>query len=431
MTWNGLESVTPGDPRREITTGGSDKEYIHVDKYSGSPYMDRIYVTWHDGNVLQFAASSDFGNTFAKQTFSNNAAELGIGSDIATGKNGEIYYVWPAFNSRTIRVRKSTNGGVTFAPSVVAASTQASFTFPIPSMDVRDAFLYVAADTDLTNGAFGGSIYLAWTDSTAPTTNTPSQNHARIQVAYSRDGGANWAVTTPHETADALSVDRWHPWLAVGPDGVVHVVYYDTRRDANRTSVDLFYAFSTDGAATWSAPQRVTSAQSPNIADGFEFGDYNGLDIVLQNLIAIFTDNRDESGGTLQSVDVYSARLTPGGGGPAGAGTVPDGKDVPGTPLLVNRSGADLALSWGASCGPAVDYAVYEGEIGVGGSLTQRLCSTGGATSASLSASPDGRYYLVVPLNAGSEGSYGRDSAGNERTPAAAACAPQQVAGCN
>ena len=41
-TWNGLESVTPGDPRRELTTSGSDKEFLHVDQYASSPHRDNV-----------------------------------------------------------------------------------------------------------------------------------------------------------------------------------------------------------------------------------------------------------------------------------------------------------------------------------------------------------------------------------------------------
>lgn len=427
-TWTGLESDTPNDPRRELTNSGSDKEYLHVDKYPGSPYKDNVYLTWHNGNVMQFAVSTDFGNTFTKQAFSSASAELGIGSDIATGRNGEIYYIWPGINSKTIRLKKSTDGGVTFGSSIVVATTQASFIFPIPAIETREAFVYVSTAVDLSDGPYAGSVYAAWTDSTAPTTSNPSSNHARIQVAHSRDGGATWSVTTPHETADASTVDRFHPWLAVGPDGTVHVVFYDTRRSANRTGVDFFYAYSTDGGVTWSAPTRVTSVLSPNITDSFEFGDYNGADIVLDQLIGIWTDNRDESGGTAQSVDVYAAGIPPGSGGSASAaGYVPDGKFVPGVPLHVDKSGTDIALSWSPACGTVTDYAVYEGQLGVPNSLVSRLCSTGGATSAALTPSAGDRYYLAVPINGTVEGSYGQASDGSQRAPAAAGCFPQSI----
>jgi hypothetical protein len=64
---------------------------------------------------------------------------------------------------------------------------------------------------------------------------------------------------------------------------------------------------STDAGVTWTTPDRLTAEQSPNITTGFEFGDYNGLDVVMNDLIAIYTDNRDEVGGGGNSVDVYAA----------------------------------------------------------------------------------------------------------------------------
>ena len=58
----------------------------------------------------------------------------------------------------------------------------------------------------------------------------------------------------------------------------------------------------------------MTSEISPSINDGFQFGDYNGLDVVMNELIAIFTDNRNESGGTSDSVDIYAAGRVVAGG---------------------------------------------------------------------------------------------------------------------
>ena len=479
QSWTDLESLTPGDPRREVTQTDADKEYIHVDKSASSPYKDNIYITWHRSNIMQFAVSSDFGNTFTTRSFSNASEELGIGGDITTDTQGNVYYFWPGVNSRTIRLRKSTNGGSSFGTSIVVANTQASYDFPIPSMETRRAFVYTSADADI-GGSYDGSVYVAWTDSTAPTGGDPAGNHAVIRVAYSRDGGSTWAVTNPHETTDTDTVDRWHPWLAVGPDGVVHVVFYDTRRDPSRASVDLFYAYSTDGAQTWSTPERVTSVLSPNIVDGFEFGDYNGMDIVMSQLIAVFTDNRSEDGSSGDSVDVYGANIDPAGGavcgngtmdpgescdggdlggqtcidvgctggnlacaadcssldqsgctGCGGAGRIPGAHNVSGAPLQVTKAtGSDLTLSWTAACGNGDDYEVYEGTLGDFGSHQRKLCSTGGQTSTTITPAAGGRYFLVVAASAGEEGSYGQGSDGSERAVASDACLPQQIGTC-
>lgn len=310
LTWTDLANEPGADPRREIGSN-IDKEYLHVDTHAGSACLDDIYLTWHESNTLKFSRSTDMAHTWSSPvSLSSGYSELGIGSDITSDTTGKVYYFWPAKNSKKILVRTSSDCGAGFDPTIEVASTHASFDFPVPSMNSRRVFVYVSAAADLSNGTYGGSVYASWTDSTATTSSNASANHARIQVAYSRDGGTTWNTSTPHETADADSVDRWHQWLAVGTDGTVHVVFYDTRNDPSRTSVDLYWSTSTDGAVTWSSPEILTSAISPHISDSFQFGDYNGMDIVMNELIAVFTDNRNEGGGSADSIDIYAAGRT-------------------------------------------------------------------------------------------------------------------------
>lgn len=373
-TWDDLGA----DPRRELGSN-VDKEYLHVDHSPTSPYRDNIYLTWHQNNVMKFARSTNRGSSWSSPLTVSGSGELGIGSDITTDPSGNVYYFWPAFDSREILVRKSVDGGASFQPTVTVASTSASYDFPVPSMESRRVFVYVSADADRSGGPYHGSVYAAWTDSTAATGNNPTNNHARIRVAYSRNGGASWTVRTPHETADANSVDRWHQWLAVAPNGSVHVIFYDTRRDPSRASVDLFHSSSADGGQTWSAPLRLTSAQSPNINDSFEFGDYNGLDVVMNDLIAIYTDNRREGGGSGDSVDVYAVGTSVGGGGnaapqvtitaPADGSSFPQGTAIGFAGTATDQEDGNLTagLAWTSS---------RDGVIGSGGSFSATL-STG------------------------------------------------------
>ena len=307
QTWDDFNTID-GDPRREIGSG-VDKEYLHLDRYPTSPHNDNLYLTWHQGNIMQFARSTDLGHTWTQSAFSSDPR--GIGSDITTDKTGRIYYFWPDFTGRRIVLKRSTDGGVSFENGVVTvANTQGSFIFPIPSTDTREVFIYASAGVDLTDGPYANRVYVAWTDSTAATGGTPANNHARIQVAYSSNNGDTWTVRTPHETADSQTVDRWHQWLSVGPDGKVYVMFYDTRQDPTRESVDVYYSISADGGDTWSSPERLTSVSSPKINNGFEFGDYNGMDVVMDRLITVFTDNRSESGGSGDSIDIYAAGVT-------------------------------------------------------------------------------------------------------------------------
>jgi len=307
QTWDSLADVTPGDSRRELFGSGNqfdDKEYMHVDKYPGSPHQDNIYLLWDNGGLINFARSTDDGNTFTIQSF--NSDPDGIGTDILTDSNGHVYNFWPAYDNSEIRMNKSTNGGVSFSPSTVVSDTFGVFDFPIPSMNTRNVFIYTSVDIDLSEGPYKDRMYVSWTDNTGPDSNNPNNNHAQIRVAYSDDGGDSWTVRVPHETADSNSVDRWHQWLKVDNNGNVQVVFYDTRNSDSRSGVDLYRSYSTDGGESWSSPERLTSVTSPS-SSGFQFGDYNGLDIGMDNEgIAIFSDNRAEGGGGAD-MDVYVA----------------------------------------------------------------------------------------------------------------------------
>lgn len=97
--------------------------------------------------------------------------------------------------------------------------------------------------------------------------------------------------------------------------------------------------------------------------------------------------------------------------------------------LRVFPNGPTVDLSWQPSCSPqAVDYAIYEGEIGQWYSHGLRQCSTHGATSFEAFPPDMGsRYFLVVPLGTMYEGSYGTNSDGTERPQPNASCRQYRV----
>ena len=281
-------------PMQDITTTGSDKEFIHVDRSPSSAHQDNIYMTWHDGNVLQFARSTDLGGSFSTP-LSFTSEPRGIGSDITTDSSGNVYYFYPSTTSSSgIRMLKSTNGGASFAASTRVAVLNGSFDIKIPAMETRKAFIYTSADVDRSND----TIYVAWTDEEDDSAgnNTATSNHIWINVSKSTNGGASWtSCAIPHDTSDSIAAgnaqDRFHPWIKVGDNGAVHIGYYDTRHSSNRTGVDFYYSTSTDACASWSE-SRFTSQTSSNLTDGQEWGDYNGLSVVLDQIAMSWTDNR-------------------------------------------------------------------------------------------------------------------------------------------
>ncbi len=313
--------------RIDVSSAASDKEWIHVDRSPTSPHRDNVYLTWHQGNVMQFARSTNRGQSWSTP-IAFPGAPRGIGSDISTAPDGTIYYFYPSLTNTTgggcapatpcnIMLLKSTDGGASFVNpnGQVVLPMRGRFEAGVPSMETRRTFFYISTDVDFSTGPRRGRVYISWTDlslrspanNAATATNT---NNVRIRVAWSDDGGNTWTETpAPHEiestTQDSCAsgpacIDRYHQWIDVDDNGVLHIGYYDTRNDLpNRGRVDFYYTYSRDGGATWELPAtRVSTATSNNITNGQEWGDYNGLAVSLikNKVMTVWTDNRTGQG---------------------------------------------------------------------------------------------------------------------------------------
>jgi hypothetical protein len=147
----------PGRPAVETFTTNqdtglplSDKAYMTVDNHPGSPFRDRIYVTWTqfatDGSAYIFAVhSNDYGQTFSSPVLVSTTSPLcvntfGAGtphgtcnenqdSDPFIGPDGNLYVAFDNFNNSVtgkdnhnqVLLVKSTDGGSTFSAPVLVA----------------------------------------------------------------------------------------------------------------------------------------------------------------------------------------------------------------------------------------------------------------------------------------------------------------------
>lgn len=122
----------------------------------------------------------------------------------------------------------------------------------------------------------------------------------------------------------------------------------------------------------------------------------------------------------------FSFRVSP--------GHVPNGANVPGTPLRVTKgAGGTLDITWSHSTTRALDaqpmdYSVYEGTIGAFTSCQANVCTTGLAAAKNVTPLDAGGnqnvFFIVVPHNNDFEGSYGFAFAGGSYTPRGQAASP-------
>jgi len=154
---NGASWNFPGHAVVEQHTTGSfvplvDKPYMTIDNHVGSPFQDRIYVTWQligaDGTIIIYEShSNDYGQTFSSPVLASPSSSLcpntyplptttttcnvSVFPQPFTGPDGALYVVFTNFNNsfsspsdnhNQILLAKSTDGGVSFSAPVLVAN---------------------------------------------------------------------------------------------------------------------------------------------------------------------------------------------------------------------------------------------------------------------------------------------------------------------
>src|SRR5438552_145535 len=172
-----------------------------------------------------------------------------------------------------------------------------------------------------------GQLFLAIDRSGGPTNNyiymlasvvPPGRSTTDVMFARSTNGGASFSAPQ-RINDDPVNPSKWH-WFgtfSVAPNGRLDAVWYDTRNAANNTDSQLFYSYSVDGGVTWSANVAVSNPFNP--FEGYpnqnKIGDY--ITIVSDNsggnAAYSATFNFNPNRGQHEE-DVYYVRVSPSGG---------------------------------------------------------------------------------------------------------------------
>jgi len=252
----------------------NDKEWIGVDSHVGSPFQDRVYVSWTrflfnpiNGRYVQspiaFVHSSDGGATFSDPQLVVSNVLYDQGSRVVVGPDGTVYVFWEGstrhatFNS--IYMVASTDGGVSFSSPVAVAPAvdiippfNAVFRVnSFPAADIApDGTLYVSWSSEVLNSAttYGADPTCAYFLSGVAS--VYANCHSSAVWSKSTDGGASWSTPVPilaaldasnrvaigypvtQPNGDTLNappdrrVDSFWPAIAASPSGKVYMSAY-------------------------------------------------------------------------------------------------------------------------------------------------------------------------------------------------------------
>ncbi|HKI01782.1 MAG TPA: sialidase family protein [Thermoanaerobaculia bacterium] len=294
----------------EATFSGSQAQVgwprLWSDKSGGSPFVNNLYVIWHNGNQAYMTRRTGAGWQPLLPVSGAESVGSTRGADVRTNLSGDVFGYWPTAGNRKIFVVKSANGGVSYGAPVQAADTFDSVDIGIPAGGSHRVPVYTTGAAWRT--ALKNNVYVAWTDLSGdvnctspafePGTNAASTCKTRIWFARSLNGGLTFQ---PKQLifGSAFIDDQFNPWMVVDPStGVISIVFY-IANGPGRQNVNLVYSASYNDGVSWATTIPVTTASSTNAI----WGNYNGLTSFRCYYNASWTDRRN---GVEQ---IWSARI--------------------------------------------------------------------------------------------------------------------------
>lgn len=285
------------------TIGLVDKEWIAADQ-TGGPYSNNVYLGWrqYGATGMRFVRSTNGGVNWSSPVSFTGVQD----AFISIGPNGNIQggsVYFSATNNNTILVTRSTDGGETFSPQVLAANMSAPGVPCAGRRTVKDCIRmnYIPAmSVDNSYTSTRGNVYIVYCS------NPIGPDNCDVYLIRSTDNGQTWSEGL-RINDDNTTTDQWLPTITVDKfSGRIYVTWYDSRVDpANNLLTRIYGAVSTNGGVSFLPNDNISDVSfNPNLMaiglPGGEkyIGDYIGNSSIRNTSYSVWMDGRNNSLGS-------------------------------------------------------------------------------------------------------------------------------------
>jgi hypothetical protein len=293
-----------------------DYPSIASDNDAASPFYGRLYAAYRESGGSQgmrISRSTDAGVTWAPSGgVAVSSSTSGYGASLAMMTSGNLgVSFFSQGTPSTIQFTKSTDGGITFStPSPVTTLVTTGFQGDLGLGFEGNAFPRAAVNRA------NGTLYVAYNDAAAAS----GGDRGNVFFRASTDLGATWSSAVKVNT-DGTTRAQFIPSIGVPPDGSkILVAWYDRRSDPADAAVEYYGALGTpaSGSATFGTNFRISSASfqpvidaDPNYPTGW-FTFYEEMSADNTGFDVAWSDGRDAatfSGASRKNMNVRYSRI--------------------------------------------------------------------------------------------------------------------------
>ncbi|MHA1935701.1 MAG: sialidase family protein [Candidatus Thorarchaeota archaeon] len=248
-----------------------------------------IYVVYDDvdffGNpdnvTLRLSRSTDGGNTYQESVVLD---PTGWSAFVTVNSSNHVYVVWVVYGEEggNLYLSKSSDQGATFGESQVINDDgdYCDFTYTDDGNPAKGTIPLIKFDST-------GRLYVLWADKYEQSTDSYD-----IFLRYSDDYGETWSQR--YRVNSLVSGDQWNPDMDIGPDGKLHIVYYDEQGGSYR----IYYRtmeFTGEQRSNPVLSEPIAVADTDTSSDFTRPGEYNSIRLDSDGIPHVtWTDGRND-----------------------------------------------------------------------------------------------------------------------------------------